>query len=84
MTFIELTVYSCSSVALEGANYREGPSREVLSWFIGLTLVLGVSQGSGSASLNFVTMPVKVAFKSCKLIPKNIVGISLHDLNATL
>jgi len=77
MTFIELTVYSFSSVAIEGANYRDGPSREVLSWFIGLTLVLGVSQGSGSASLNFVTMPVKVAFKSCKLIPTMFFGFLL-------
>jgi len=77
MTFIELTVYSFSSVALEGANYREGPSRKVLSWFFGLTVVLGVSQGSGSASLNFVTMPVKVAFKSCKLIPTMLFGFLL-------
>jgi len=77
MTFIELTVYSFSSVAIEGANYRDGPSREVLSWFIGLTLLLGASQGSGSASLNFVTMPVKVAFKSCKLIPTMFFGFLL-------
>merc|ERR1719193_2378889 len=77
MTFIELTVYSFSSVALEGANFRKGPSLKVLNWVIGLTVVLGVSQGTGSASLNFVTMPVKVAFKSCKLIPTMVVGFIL-------
>jgi hypothetical protein len=37
--------------------------------YVNLTIVLAITQGSGSAALSYVNFPVKVVFKSCKLIP---------------
>lgn len=42
-----------------------------------LALALTLSQGAGSASLSLVTFPLKVAFKSCKLLPTMLFGVLL-------
>ena len=50
---------------------------EVAALFSALTIVLALSQGSGTASLEYVRMPVKVGFKCAKLIPTMLFGACL-------
>jgi len=76
MTVVELGVFALMSVGIEGGASKV-PTRRAYFWFGALTIVLGVSQGAGFASLRFVTFPVKVSFKSCKLIPTMIFGLFL-------
>jgi hypothetical protein len=51
---------TAQDVGLGGVPWRQ---------YIYLTVVLAITQGTGSVALSYVNMPVKVVMKSCKLIP---------------
>mmetsp|Transcript_25548 Transcript_25548/g.49724 ORF Transcript_25548/g.49724 Transcript_25548/m.49724 type:complete len:433 (+) Transcript_25548:54-1352(+) len=75
MTTIELGVFASCANLFEGASIRSPPKSSVLALFGMLSLVLALSQGSGSAALQYVSFPLKVCFKSCKLIPTMMLGV---------
>lgn len=77
MTVLELGVFAILSASIGEGVAKKIPSRRHYFWFGALTLVLGISQGAGFASLSYVTFPVKVSFKSCKLIPTMLFGLLL-------
>ena len=52
-----------------------GPRRKYLAL---LVLTIAVSQGTGSTALRHVNYPVKVAFKSCKLVPTMVFSQCLN------
>ena len=66
MTLVEIAVVSACAAALEWQALDEA-----------LAVALAASQGSGSAALNYVNYPVKVAFKSSKLVPTMVFGAVL-------
>lgn len=75
MTTIELLVFASAASLFEGASVRIRPPPSVIAYFALLSLVLALSQGMGSAALGCVSFPVKVSFKSCKLIPTMLLGL---------
>jgi len=75
MTTIELGVFALCAKFFEGASFKARPPPRVLAYFFLLSVVLALSQGSGSASLQYVSFPLKVCFKSCKLIPTMLLGV---------
>jgi len=75
MTTIELFVFTLSAKFFEGASIDKLPHPRVFRHFVVLSVVLAVSQGSGSAALQYVSFPLKVCFKSCKLIPTMLLGV---------
>ena len=83
MTLIEIVVVSTCAFMFEwGAPpdptvVSEDAMRTIRMCVGGLALCLATSQGTGSAALNYVHYPVKVAFKSSKLVPTMIFGILL-------
>ncbi|KAJ8614218.1 hypothetical protein CTAYLR_001128 [Chrysophaeum taylorii] len=65
MTSIELvTMFSCAYV-WEGVGAKLVSKKPLAT----LVVVIAISQGTGSVALAYVNYPVKVAFKSCKLVP---------------
>lgn len=61
MARVELQLQgTAQDVGLRGVPWRQ---------YIYLTVVLAITQGTGSVALSYVNMPVKVVMKSCKLIP---------------
>ena len=87
MTLIEIVVVSTCAFMFEwGAPpdptvVSEDAMRTIRMCVGGLALCLATSQGTGSAALNYVHYPVKVAFKSSKLVPTMIFGILLTKKN---
>lgn len=83
MTLNELTVVSLLAFIFEWApppsheKVDNGYGRQVKKLIVVLAFALTVSQGAGSASLAFVTFPLKVSFKSCKLLPTMLFGVML-------
>ncbi|GAB5361439.1 hypothetical protein AAMO2058_000713400 [Amorphochlora amoebiformis] len=75
MTTIELGVFASCASLFEGASLRSRPKPKVVVYFAVLSMVLALSQGSGSAALQYISFPLKVCFKSCKLIPTMMLGI---------
>lgn len=49
-----------------------------------LAAALTLSQGAGSAALAFVNFPLKVSFKSCKLLPTMLFGVLLTGKRYTV
>eukprot|EP00466_Bigelowiella_natans_P009658 jgi/Bigna1/81749/fgenesh1_pg.83_\ len=72
---LELGVFALCAKFFEGASFKARPPPRVLAYFFLLSVVLALSQGSGSASLQYVSFPLKVCFKSCKLIPTMLLGV---------
>lgn len=68
MTAVEIGTMFAAAYIWEGSGGRGGKATHRSS-LVFLAFVIAVSQGTGSVALNFVTYPVKVAFKSCKLVP---------------
>jgi len=78
MTFVEIAVCSAFARLFEWGeppkNLSEQDLATVYKCLAGLALALAASQGTGSAALNYVHFPVKVAFKSSKLVPAMVFG----------
>ena len=89
MTAVEIgTMFACALVweggtaALRGAardggkdgGEDGGGARQRLTCIGLLVVAIAVSQGTGSAALQHVNYPVKVAFKSSKLVPTMVVS----------
>jgi len=76
MTLCELGVIVVAAAAVVVA---EGRVEEITTtpWrrYLGLTFVLAITQGFGSAALSYVNFPVKVVIKSSKLIPTMALGL---------
>ncbi|KAJ8608984.1 hypothetical protein CTAYLR_008974 [Chrysophaeum taylorii] len=83
MTLNELVVVSLLAFVFEWAPapvLKENQAvyaQQVRRLIVFLAFALTVSQGAGSASLAFVNFPLKVAFKSSKLLPTMIFGVLL-------
>lgn len=83
MTLVEILVVSVCAFVLEwGAPpdptmVSKENMKTIRYCVVGLAVCLATSQGTGSAALNYVHYPVKVAFKSSKLVPTMIFGILL-------
>jgi len=79
MTCVEIgTMFACALIWEGGAAAFSGGSKDAAApedvaarrWYlVGLVFVIALSQGTGSVALQHVNYPVKVAFKSCKLVP---------------
>jgi adenosine 3'-phospho 5'-phosphosulfate transporter B3 len=77
MTAVELGTMFAGAALFEGrpekraedAAADEGHRRAKRRALVALVVFIAVSQGTGSVALNHVSYPVKVAFKSCKLVP---------------
>ena len=81
MTLVEMVVVSLCAwclewEALEG-ELSAGAAATVRRCCVGLSVALAASQGTGSAALNYVNYPIKVAFKSSKLVPTMVFGLFL-------
>ena len=59
----------------QGADSEPNPRNNMLLQLLGLSLVLVCSQGFGNASLALISFPLKVVFKSCKLVPAMFLGL---------
>mmetsp|Transcript_27281 Transcript_27281/g.82258 ORF Transcript_27281/g.82258 Transcript_27281/m.82258 type:complete len:325 (-) Transcript_27281:18-992(-) len=82
MTLVEIVVVSVCAAALEWGtppdeNMAADDLKTVHRCVAALAFCLATSQGTGSAALNYVHYPVKVAFKSSKLVPTMLFGIVL-------
>ena len=78
MTCVEIgTMFVCAllweggSAALRGYAKRpaDGELEATRGYLALLVFFIALSQGTGSVALQHVNYPVKVAFKSCKLVP---------------
>ncbi|KAJ1462754.1 UAA transporter [Pelagophyceae sp. CCMP2097] len=76
MTAVEIgTMAACAALwehpGCDGAKPRDAPTAKQSGsgYVAALVLAIAVSQGTGSAALQYVNYPVKVAVKSCKLVP---------------
>jgi len=67
----------------EGEENRGGGEKEGRNWserkggvgyFAALSILLVLSQGFGTVAINYVSYPVKVLFKSIKLLPTMLLG----------
>ena len=81
MTLVEIAVVSACAAALEWQALDEAlapaDATTLRRCVAALAVALAASQGSGSAALNYVNYPVKVAFKSSKLVPTMVFGAVL-------
>lgn len=68
MTAVEIGTMSLAAFASE-KRHKLFSSASSSSYLCLLVVAITLSQGTGSVSLNYVTYPLKVAFKSCKLVP---------------
>lgn len=69
MTAFEIgTMFVCAYV-WEGGKTKAKAMMPSRSYLLVLVVFIALSQGTGSVALNFVNYPIKVAFKSCKLVP---------------
>jgi adenosine 3'-phospho 5'-phosphosulfate transporter B3 len=85
MTLVEVFVMLLGAVFLEGVSFRQseesnnGGGMFKTTWIsttiIGLCVTL--SHGSANTALRFSSYPVKVSFKSCKLLPTMLIGFFL-------
>lgn len=78
MTAVEIgTMFFCALAwegglaAMRGRTESDAPAanRTVRRYLALLVFAIALSQGTGSVALQHVNYPVKVAFKSCKLVP---------------
>lgn len=56
------------------AEARVSSSWRVIGWYVVLAALLAGSNGCASAALNYVSMPVKVLFKSSKIVTVMLLG----------
>merc|ERR1712194_185606 len=79
MTLFEIVVYTAAAgFELRSAGSNDAASvlePSVLLQLFGLSFVLMCSQGFGNASLALISFPLKVVFKSCKLVPAMGLGL---------
>lgn len=72
MTAFEIgTMFVCAYV-WEGGKTKAKAMMPGRSHLLVLVVFIALSQGTGSVALNFVNYHIKVAFKSCKLVPTMI------------
>jgi adenosine 3'-phospho 5'-phosphosulfate transporter B3 len=76
MTLWELLIF-VGAAWLQLAHEDRSHEIRAIRWreFVSLTIVLAITQGSGSVALSYVNFPVKVVMKSCKLIPTMVLGL---------
>eukprot|EP00656_Telonema_subtile_P000820 TRINITY_DN10388_c0_g1_i1.p1 TRINITY_DN10388_c0_g1~~TRINITY_DN10388_c0_g1_i1.p1 ORF type:complete len:358 (-),score=98.62 TRINITY_DN10388_c0_g1_i1:203-1276(-) len=76
MTLFEITVFSVAAFfELRSQSDPVAIPPSLLLQLLGLSAVLMGSQGFGNASLSLITFPLKVVFKSCKLVPAMGLGL---------
>eukprot|EP00455_Lapot_gusevi_P013437 TRINITY_DN16544_c0_g1_i2.p1 TRINITY_DN16544_c0_g1~~TRINITY_DN16544_c0_g1_i2.p1 ORF type:complete len:409 (-),score=36.62 TRINITY_DN16544_c0_g1_i2:35-1138(-) len=84
LTLMEFS--SCAFFPYLFSSLRRSPLPAPTAWrsYIYLSAMLLASVACANASLKFVNFPIKVVFKSCKLIPTMIVGVLLLSKSFSL
>jgi solute carrier family 35 (adenosine 3'-phospho 5'-phosphosulfate transporter), member B3 len=73
MTLAEVTIMLIGGLLANDTTFRPDRSTILASSLMGLCIA--VSHGCGNTALRYTTYPLKVAFKSCKLIPTMWLGL---------
>jgi adenosine 3'-phospho 5'-phosphosulfate transporter B3 len=89
MTLTEVVVMIFGALASEGVALHMPPGgRQTWAVTAVIGLCVSLSHGCGNTALRFSSYPLKVAFKSCKLVPTMAIGFCIngrrHSLSAYL
>lgn len=84
MTSFEVALMTICAAFVEGASWTKAPRREARANLVVIAVLIALSHGLGNTALQYCSFPLKVAFKSSKLIPTMVLGLLITGSRYTV